>query len=226
MPNPPDIVIALRQVSFCRQLSDGTLAALAQISMPISRPAGALIQSEGDPGEAMYVVVRGRVKIARVGANGREQIMYVVGPGAHFNTVVVFDHGPCPANAEALSAVDLLVIGRDRMRHAVQQHADLAMALLEELGARMRHLVGLVDDLALHSVQGRLARLLLQQAEAAEHGDVAPPLTQAAMAAQLGTVREMVSRTLRAFEGMGYIRIDRGMIVVLDRAALGVEADA
>jgi CRP-like cAMP-binding protein len=226
MPTPPDIVMALRQVSFCRQLSESTLLALAQIAMPISRPAGALIQSEGDPGEAMYVVVHGRVKIARLGANGREQIMYVVGPGSHFNTVVVFDQGPCPANAEALSAVDLLVFGRDRMRQAVQQHADLAMALLEEFGSRMRHLVGLVDDLALHSVQGRLASLLLQQAEAAQRGEAVPALTQAAMAAQLGTVREMVSRTLRAFEGMGYIRIERGMIVVLDRVALQTEAEA
>jgi CRP-like cAMP-binding protein len=84
----------------------------------------------------------------------------------------------------------------------------------------MRHLVNLVDELALHTVQGRLAGLLLAQAAAAERGETAPPLTQAEMAAHLGTVREMIGRTLKTFEALGLVRVERGQITILDRAGL------
>jgi CRP/FNR family transcriptional regulator, cyclic AMP receptor protein len=83
----------------------------------------------------------------------------------------------------------------------------------------------LVDELALHSVQGRLAGMLLAQAEAAERGEVVPPLTQAEMAAHLGTVREMVGRTLKSFEALGLIRLDRGQIAILDRAGLEMQRE-
>jgi CRP/FNR family transcriptional regulator, cyclic AMP receptor protein len=216
---------ALREVGFCAGLPDVTIAALARIAIPLRRPSGTVIQLEGDPAEAMYVVVSGRVKIARIAAGGREQVLYVVGPGAHFNTVAIFDGGTCPANAEVIADADLLQLPGDQLRQAVEAHPDLSLSLLREFTGRLRHLISLVDDLALHSVQGRLASLLLTQAEAAARGE-AYPLTQAEIAARIGTVREMVGRTLRSFEGAGLIRQDRGAIVVVDRAGLEREAEA
>lgn len=215
----------LRRVSFCAQVDDATLDALAAIAIPLRRAAGTLIQLEGEPAESMYVVTAGRVKISRIAPRGREQVLHVAGPGHHFNTVPIFDGGPCPANAEALTEVELLALPRAEMRRVVEEHPDLAMALLKEFTGRMRHLVNLVDELALHTVQGRLARLLLTQAEAAERGDVVPPLTQAEMAARLGTVREMVARTLKGFETQGLISLERGMITLLDRAGLERQAE-
>ena len=96
----------------------------------------------------------------------------------------------------------------------------LALALLKELTSRLRHLVNLVDDLALHSVQGRLAGMLLEQAAEDKRGMPAAALTQAEMAARLGTVREMVGRALKTFEALGLLRLERGVIVLLDRAGL------
>jgi CRP/FNR family transcriptional regulator, cyclic AMP receptor protein len=220
-----DRVAILRRVSFCAGLPDAALAALAAIAAPLWRPAGTFIQFEGDPAEAMYVIAQGYIKIARSSASGREQVLNVIGPGGHFNTVPIFDGGPCPANAQALADVALLVLPRDVMRRVVEQHPPLALALLKEFTGRVRHMVNLVDELALHTVQGRLAGLLLAQAEAAERGTAAPPLTQAEMAAHLGTVREMVGRTLKTFEALGLIRLDRGQITILDRAGLAAQRE-
>ena len=84
----------------------------------------------------------------------------------------MFDGGTCPANAEALADVTLLALPREALLRVVEQHPALALALLKEFTGRLRHLVNLVDELALHTVQGRLAGMLLAQAEAAERGEV------------------------------------------------------
>jgi len=100
----------------------------------------------------------------------------------------------------------------------------VALRLLADSCRYLRRLVDLVDDLALTTVQGRLARLLLTQAEEGEAG-IVQPLTQSEMAARLGTVREMIGRSLKTFEGMGLIRIERGVIVIVDRAGLERESE-
>lgn len=210
----------LRRVSFCADLPEAAVRDLAAIAARVEYDAGATIQIEGGPAEAMYVVAAGRVKICRIAATGREQVLSVIGAGGHFNTVPIFDGGPCPANAEALTDVSLLALPRAALLGVVDAHPPLARALLREFTGRLRHMVDLVDTLALHTVQGRLADLLLAQATAAERGAPAPPLTQAEMAAHLGTVREMISRTLKSFEALGLIRMERGAIVVIDRAGL------
>jgi len=216
----------LRRVSFCADLPDPIVAALAAIAVQLQRPARAFVQLEGDPAEMMYIVTQGRVKIARVGENGREQVLNVITAGGHFNTVPMFDGGACPANAQALTDVALLGLPRGAMRRVVEQHPPLALALLSEFTWRLRHLVNLVDDLSLHTVQGRLAGLLLDQARAAERDDTAtPPLTQADMAARLGTVREMVGRTLKTFEVLGLIHLERGQISIRDRAGLEAQRE-
>jgi CRP-like cAMP-binding protein len=216
---------AFQHVSFCSELPDAAVDALAAIALPVEHTAGATIQLEGDPAEAMYVVVAGRVKIYRLSASGREQVLNVIGQGGHFNTVPMFDGGPCPANVEAMTDLSLLRLARGELLRTVDEHPPLARALLREFTGRLRHLVNLVDTLALHTVQGRLAGLLLDQAAAAERGELAPPLTQAEMAARLGTVREMVSRTLKGFETLGLIRLDRGTIVLLSREGLEAQRE-
>jgi CRP-like cAMP-binding protein len=218
-------VAILRQVSFCDALPNPVIVDLAAIAAPLRRPAGAFIQFEGDEAEAMYLIGQGHVKIARTAASGREQVLYVLGPGSHFNTVPIFDEGACPANAQALTDVLLLVLPRDAMRRVVEQHPPLALALLKEFTGRVRHLVNLVDELALHTVQGRLAGLLLAQAEAAERGETPAALTQAEMAAHLGTVREMVGRTLKTFEALGLVRVERGQITIRNRAGLEAQRE-
>ncbi|MCS6881261.1 MAG: Crp/Fnr family transcriptional regulator [Oscillochloridaceae bacterium] len=206
-------------------LPETTLRALAAIMTVLERPAGTTLQLEGEPAEAMYLVVAGRVKLYRLSTGGREQVLGIVGAGGLFNAVPIFDGGPCPASAETLDDAVLAALPRQRLLELIDSHPALARALLSELAARLRHMVDLVDTLALHTVQGRLARLLLEQARAAERGAPVAPLTQAQMAARLGTVREMVSRTLKSFEALGLIRMERNAIHVLDRAGLERQTD-
>ncbi len=215
----------VRHVSFAQQLRPATLAAIADIAHERSVERGTIITMEGEPASAMYLIASGRVKIVRHSPEGREQILHVVTPIDHFNTVPVFGGGACPATTEALQPSLLLVLPRDQMRQLTQQHPELSMALLGEFANRLRMLVGLVENLALHTVNSRLARLLLQQAEAAERGEQPPQMTQAEMAAHIGSVREMVGRALKTFEGAGLISIERGALQIIDRDGLEQQAD-
>jgi CRP-like cAMP-binding protein len=216
----------IRQVSMFADLSPEVCAALAGIGVVVRRPAGATLFLEGDPSAGLYIVVEGRVKIMRTSAAGREQVLHVFGPGQHFNHVPVFDGGPCPADAVAQTDVALALLPATALRDLAARNGPLAMALLTELSGRLRALVNLVDNLALHSVQGRLAGLLLAQAEAADRGEIPQPLSQAEMAARLGTVREMIGRSLKTFESLGLVEIRRGSIAVIDREGLAMQAES
>ena len=132
----------------------------------------------------------------------------------------MLDNGPNPATVQAMTNCAMLSLPCEPLRDLIRREPALAVAMLTDLAARQRRMVGLIDELALHTVQGRLASLLLTRAEAAERGIPVPPLTQADMATHLGTVREMISRTLRTFEGLGLIEIKQGAIVVKDRQGL------
>jgi CRP/FNR family transcriptional regulator len=97
----------------------------------------------------------------------------------------------------------------------IKRRPDVALAIIQNLGARLRQLVGLVEDLSLRQVSARLAKLLLETASGQDRA-----LTQQEMAARLGTVREMIGRSLRQLETRGLIKIERGKIVILDRTGL------
>jgi CRP-like cAMP-binding protein len=225
LPTPESLRTMLRAFPLFAKLPEPVLGAVADMALLQERPAGTVIQLEGDEAEAMYLVLRGQVKILRASPSGREQVIHIAAPGQYINMVPLLDGGPNPATVQALTDTTLLAFPAEHVHALMAHEPTFTLALLTDLAARQRRLVGLVDELALHTVQGRLARLLLSRAEAAERGAPAPPLTQADMAAQLGTVREMISRTLRTFEGLGLIQIKQGQIVVKDRAGLEEKAE-
>lgn len=216
----------LSSLSFLSEQPEATVAAVAAIGVLLRRPAGSVLFLAGEEAPGLYIVVAGRVKIVRESPTGREQVLHVIEAGNHFNLVPIFDGGPAPATAICLTDVELLLLPAVALRELTRRTPELAMALLADAGQFLRRLVGLVDDLALHTVQGRVARLLLAQAEAADRGEPVAPLTQAEMAARLGTVREMVGRTLKTFEALGLIALSRGTITLLDREGLAQQADA
>lgn len=217
-------LILFRHVRYFRTLSPETLRALAAVTQRVHYQAGAVIFLEGEPAQAMYVVQEGVVKISRLSREGREHILHLIQPGDSFNDVAVLDGGDNPASAIAQTDVVLWRISRADLRRLVDRYPDLAWALLEDLASRARYLVGLVEDLAMRSVRGRLARLLLTEAEKSKTAVVPWLLTQEEMAARLGTVREMVGRTLRSLAADGIIEFDRHRIVILDPERLAEEA--
>ncbi|MBA3948302.1 MAG: Crp/Fnr family transcriptional regulator, partial [Herpetosiphonaceae bacterium] len=194
----------LQGASFCRFLSERARDALTAVAQVGHYPRGAVITLEGEPAESMYIVLCGRVKVTRTSSDGREQILHIVKPGDHFNTVPVFDGGSCPGTNTAMDACDLMILPRAAIEQLVHDYPELAQALLRELAGRLRRMTAMVADLGLYSVHVRLARLLLREAAGNAAGGA---LTQVEMAAQLGTVREVVSRTLKSFEAEGLIVI-------------------
>ena len=231
MSNQPDtappltLAELLRKVNFLQGISDVALQKLMGSAVRRSVSAGTILFMEGDPVVGFYLIESGQEKISRVSQDGREYILLLLGTGDSFNEVAALDGGPNPATATAYSDAVVHCILRDELRRIVHENPDLAWAMIESISRRARHLVGMVQDLSMRSVKGRLANLLLDQAEANEANASPRMLTQEEMASRLGTVREMVGRALRGLANDGIIEFDRHRIVVLDVERLRKEAE-
>ena len=212
----------LRRVPYFAHLSEPVLAALATACIERRYDRGQVVFLEGEPCAGLHIMSAGEVKIFKLSPQGREQILHRMGPGDTFNDVAVLDGGPNPASAAAVTDARLWVITRGEMQRLAQSHPPLAWALIESIARRARHLVAMVEDLSLRSVKSRLARLLLAEADRASAGhlDRSQMVTQAEMAARLGTVREMIGRALRELADDGLIEFDRHRIMIVNREGL------
>jgi CRP/FNR family transcriptional regulator len=155
---------------------------------------------------------------------GREHILHLLHRGDTFNDVAVMDGGPNPATAVAHSQCKIWRIRREDLHRIACEHPELAWALMESIARRTRYLIGIVEDLSMRSVRGRLAHLLLMQAGESDGDEVPRLLTQEQMASRLGTVREVVGRALRDLAADGIIEFDRHRIVILEPDRLAEEA--
>jgi CRP/FNR family cyclic AMP-dependent transcriptional regulator len=212
----------LRKIPVFASLSEANLRRVARVVIPRTFLPDELIILEGDPCTAAYFIISGHVQIFRISPGGREQVLVNLGPGEAFNTVRLFGPGSLnPASARALDRVEVYVILRDDFLNLMHTAPDMAMTVLKDFADKLTRLTTLVEQLSLHSIRGRLARFLIEQAD---QGHLARHWTQDEIANQLGTVRDVVGRTLRAFTESGYIRRSRNRIILLDRDGLENEA--
>jgi CRP/FNR family transcriptional regulator len=178
---------------------------------------GQVIVLEGEGCEFVYLVARGLVRTRRLSPEGREQVLAYVGPGGTFNLVCALDGGPSPATVDAVTEVAVYAIAASEFREIMREHREVALAVEKHLAAEVRRLSDLVESLALYTVRTRLARFLLS---AAEGTHPARHWTQEEIAVHIGTVREMVGRSLRDFAAEGWIRRQRGRVVIVNREGL------
>jgi len=212
---------ALAQLSFFAELDEEALRYLVLRMVERTFSSGRTIVFEGDPCQTVHFVAQGVVRTRRLSLGGREQVLAYHGPGESFDLVCAADGGPHLATADALSDTRLYLIPLDHLQRAMSEHPSVGRAILNRLASEVRRLSDMVEGLALHTVRTRLARFLLAQAE----GELpSRRWTQEDIAAQIGTVREMVGRTLRALATEGYIRRERGRVVVIDKEGLEREA--
>lgn len=179
---------------------------------------------EDDPAQAVYFVVSGAVKVFKTSIEGKEQVLCVVRAGESFNDIAVFDGGPNPASAIAMTPTRLYAIAKTDVEKLVGVYPGIAANVIGVLAKKVRHFVSLVEDLSFRHVTGRLAKLLLEygkdhQSTDAQR-DAKPRLTQQEMAAMVGTAREVVGRSLKALEEEGAIRMDRHRIVITNKKTL------
>jgi len=214
-----------RQTAILQSAPAAAIQTLARGATHHTHLRNEVIFLEGEPTAGLFLVATGVVKICRHSKDGREHILHFIGQGETFNDVAVMDGGPNPATAVAHTDIVVWRIAREDLHAVVMRDPALAWAMVENLARRARLLVSTVQDLAMRNVRGRLARLLLEQAEASARGMSPTPLTQEEMAHHLGTVREVIGRTLRSLAADGLIAIERQQIVVVDRERLRAEAE-
>jgi len=224
--NPLPILNLWQSVPYLAGLPTSTVQALADVATLRHYAAGTVIFDEAAPVAGLFLIETGSVKISRFSKEGREYILHLLKRGDTFNDVAALDGGPNPATATAFVDVMTWRITRPDLRRVVDAHPVLAWALIESLARRARHLVDVVQDLSMRDVKGRLARLLLEQAQAGTAHEPPRMLTQEEMASQLGTVREVVGRALRSLTAQGIIKFDRHRIVILDQARLAEQVEA
>jgi CRP/FNR family transcriptional regulator len=179
---------------------------------------GHVIMFAGDPCQGAYLVLKGQVIARRFSLEGREYVLDYRGVGDCFNLVPVLDGGPNLATVEALTDTTVYFIPCDHFHQILHDHSKVAMAVLDRLARRVRYMSDTIEELALHTVRARLARFLLSGASDSLYRS--RQWTQEEIAAHIGTVRDVVGRTLRAFSREGLIRRERGRLVVTDQSEL------
>ncbi|MBI4284548.1 MAG: Crp/Fnr family transcriptional regulator [Chloroflexi bacterium] len=208
----------LKSQPYFAGLGPAELAALAGLFFEKAVPKGEIISLAGEPGEALYFVVSGVVKVFQTSADGKEQVLRIVHAGESFNDVPVFDDGPNPVSAQSMTPVVLYGIRRADLKSVLHSYPQFAANVIKVLARRVRELMVLVEDLSFRHVIGRVAKILLEHA-----GEGTGPgswLTQQEMAAIAGTTREVVGRSLKHLQEEGAIKMDHHRIVIVNREAL------
>ena len=179
---------------------------------------GALIYSEGQPSQGLYLVESGTVRIFKSSADGREQDLHHIAAGQSFSDAAALDGASTIADAEAMEPAVVLLVPRDALRGLIMRYPEIGLSISHVLAQRVRELSALVGELSLRHVVSRLATVLLRLAGP---GSVAVLPAQHELAAQIGTVREVAARGLRYLERLGAIRLEpRRRATVLDRHKL------
>lgn len=168
---------------------------------------------EGDPCAGLHIIELGFVKLYRLSPQGRQYIVRVLQEGDTCNEVPTFDGGINPVNVEALETTRVWVIQADILRELLPKHPEFTQKVLNNFAQNLRGLVSMVSEMAFYQVTHRLARLISQQSLDELSGS---PWTQEQLAARLGTVREVVARSLKELERSGAIQLDKRRIEVSD----------
>lgn len=224
----PDYTQVLTKLPIFAELTPAQMAFLTQRVVAKQFAAGELIFAEGDPCTGMYVVERGYIRIFKSSPGGREQVLSIDGPGTSVAELPVFDGGTYPASGSAVDEVSALLVRKQDFHALCLQHPEVALKVLKVVGARLRRLVGIIEELSFTTVRRRLASYLFRLAQrdgarTAAGIEVTLPASNQELAAQIGTVRELVSRNLSRFQQEGLLKVDGRMVVVRDLQALEAE---
>jgi CRP/FNR family transcriptional regulator len=188
-----------------------------------------LIFSEGDNGDSLYVVVDGKVKVFRTAADGRENMLAVLGPGEMFGELSLFDPGPRTATVAAITDCVLTSVAHESLRPWLTGRPELSEQLLQALAQRLRRTNEQMADLVFSDVPGRVAKALLDLADRFGTPDgegirVTHDLTQEELAQLVGASRETVNKALSEFASRGWLRLDGRAVVLLDQERLANRA--
>ena len=213
----------IQRIRLFASLTSGAQDRLAATSRTRAYEDGQLLLLEGDQDSPVFFVVQGAVRVFHANPEGREQTVIFLQQGEGFNMPAAFSQAHrAPASAMAVGQVKALLVGRRDFQRLATTVPEIALAVLSDFSDKLYHLTGLAYNLSLRSVRARLARFLLDHVQVPQ----ATPIrwTHEEIASQIGTVREVVSRTLQSFSQRGLIQMARQRIVIVDRDELDQEA--
>jgi CRP/FNR family transcriptional regulator len=228
VPEREELKAALRKAPLFAKLEGAPLEYLAARALRKAFAPGEVIFSEGEPCKGLYVVASGSIRIFKTSAGGREQTLAIDGPGSSVAELPVFDGGAYPASAAALTHCTLVFVAKETFQALCREYPEVALHVLKVVGARLRRLVGIIEELSFTTVRQRLAAHLLRLAQtqgkqSREGVVVALGESQQELASHIGTVRELVSRNLSRLQAEGIVRLEGKTLTVLDMQALEEE---
>lgn len=203
----------LRGNQYFDELPDNLLKEISEHMNLREYPRGDVLFWEGDPANGMYIMEHGSAKIFRTSPQGRQYIVRILQEHDTFAEVPAFDGGMHPVNVEALETCRVWEIDGEMLRELVNLHPAFAQKIIRNYSQMLRGMVRMVSEMAFYQVTHRLARLI----ENMPQDKSAPHWTQEQLAAQLGTVREVVARSLKELERSGAITIEDRRILIADK---------
>jgi len=214
-----DTLALLRQVSIFRGLPAEELSELGVRLRPRAAQAGTVIVSQQEPGDALFLIASGKVKVVLYGETGREIILSMLRTGDFFGEMSLLDEQPRSANVVAIEETELLTLDRDAFRNHLLSRPATSLAVLAELSLRLRHADEVIGNLALLDVYARVARAIRElaraQGEPIEGGIlIRERPTQQEMAGLIGTSRETVNRALSDFTRRGLLEMNGKQLLV------------
>jgi CRP/FNR family transcriptional regulator, cyclic AMP receptor protein len=206
-----------------RGLSPATLEQIAHLCIRRTYERDSVIFSQSDPGDSLFGVVTGRVRISTSSAGGREVFLNIMEPGDTFGEIALLDGRPRTATASAMATSDLLIITREQFLGLLAREPMLTEHLLRLLCTRLRWVSGFAEESALLPVPARLARRLLSLAKLHGHETkvgIELNVSQDEMARFLGLSRQIVNQYLQAWKAQHWVDLGRGRIKILNGPAL------
>ena len=220
MPDPTDLIALLQRVEHFKILAEADLRAIVAAGRMRRFAADEIIFNEGGPCAGMFVLLRGRIHLRKVGPGGQESILAIIEPIIMFNEVPVLDGGPNLATAVAVTESLAWQIGCENFQALLSRYPQIGLGLLKVLARRNRILVSQYEDISFRSVQARAAKLLLDLSEAGQRPIDRRVYPNQQMAARIATVPEAFSRALNTFKRHGFISASRAEITLHDPDAL------
>ncbi len=219
----------VRRAPLFAALDDDAASALRASMVEVDVPRGHVLFAEGDPGDRLYLVTQGKIKLGRTSADGRDNLLAVLGPGEMFGELSLFDPGPRTSTATALTDATALELGHDDLQPWLTGRPEVAGQLLRALAQRLRRTNENRADLVFSDVPGRVAKALLDLARrfGVQSGNaihVTHDLTQEELAQLVGASRETVNKALADFQHRGWLRHEARAVVLLDLERLARRA--
>lgn len=209
----------IESVPIFRDLTHDEMIEVAMITTPLKLKKGEMVYMAGDQGGKLFVMHKGRVKISRLNANGKEQVLRVLGPGDFMGELSLFSAMPQTDNAEVLEPSMMCVIDGTKLKDLMGKYPSIAFKVMDVLSRRLDRAQTLLEVISLNSVEQRLAQVLLTLSEGTD--EVLLNMSKGDLASQLGMSQETLSRKLSSFQEQGLILMaGRKKISLLDRQAL------